>query len=637
MAIAALIPIVIAATFAGDEITLQPSRGDRVHAAWQMSVGDINKPSPRTDETLRRFDLANLYRKDSSAGLKALERIARREKHPELVYALAELSWIEGRRLEGRRKGNNGAALECYVDTVGYAFDYLFAPELTAGRSPTDPRFRIACDLYNAALDRILRHAASESGLKLGRDIELKFQDSKLAVRLELGPDTPWTMDDVDELIPASDFEVTGLDSRSRRYGLGVPLIAVRKAGTAPEVEEFQPAEMAFPLTAVLRPTRPLSELTDRDVEAIRACTIDLVDPLEKRTIGEGVDAIAIEADITTPLAYMWSRTDLNQYRWSGLFRPGVESKRSGLIAIRPYEAHKIPVVMVHGLLSSPLAWIPMLNELLRDPVIQERYQFFLYLYPTGMPLPIAASGLRDALERVRTRYGTEDLQAPLYRTVLIGHSMGGLLAHAMALKSGNHLWQVSTDRDFDDIVGPPEILAELRHYTFFEWEPSVQRVVFIATPHRGSDYSSNLVGRLGSGLISEPDHYTQLLAKLVKGNPDAFPARFKRLPTSIETLESNSPVLSAFLKMERNPEARFHSIIGSLRPDQVVNTTDGVVPYKSAHLDGVPERIVRSDHGVQKDPAAIQEVRRILIEHLGEAGQSGVAHLPVLETPARR
>jgi pimeloyl-ACP methyl ester carboxylesterase len=278
-----------------------------------------------------------------------------------------------------------------------------------------------------------------------------------------------------------------------------------------------------------------------------------------------------------------------------------------------------------------------MLNELVRDPAIHQRYQFLLYLYPTGMPLPIAASGLRDALEEARLRYNADGAHPAFSQMVLLGHSMGGLLANAMTLKSDDHLWQINTDRDFDDIVGPAAVLDELRHYTFFDWVPAVKRVVLMATPHRGSDYSTRFVGRLGSGLIAESDHYTKLLGLLIKENPNAFPPRFKRLPTSIETLDPNSPVLQAFLQMSRNPDARVHSIIGSLRPDNVTQTTDGVVAYKSAHIDGVPEKIVRSDHGVQKDPAAIQEVRRILLEHIADHESTGIARSPSLEIPIRR
>jgi hypothetical protein len=64
------------------------------------------------------------------------------------------------------------------------------------------------------------------------------------------------------------------------------------------------------------------------------------------------------------------SNEDLrDRYLVTGLFRPGEAAGRAGLMLLRPYEPDKIPVVMVHGLISSPLAWIPMLNELLRDDV----------------------------------------------------------------------------------------------------------------------------------------------------------------------------------------------------------------------------------------------------------------------------
>jgi pimeloyl-ACP methyl ester carboxylesterase len=610
---------------AGDEITLQPTRGDRVHVAWQNSVFQINRPSPRTDETLRRYEVATRYRKDPAAALATLEKHARRGPEPELIYALAELSWVEGRRAEGRRRGGD-AALDHYIDTVAYAYDYLFDPELAPGRSASDPRYILAMHLYNAALDRLIRAAKTEgaAGLQVGATVTLKIHGGEVVMRLALWPETPWQASDIDELIPAADFEVTGLDGRNnRRYGLGVPLIAVRRtdAKAAEGPERFYPPEMAFPLTALLRPERPLRDAANADVEKTRACTIDLVDPIQKRTIGEGAGAVAIEADVTTPLAYMWSRTDLNKFRWSGLLRPGKVAERAGLMLIRPYEPGKIPVVMVHGLLSSPLAWIPMLNELLRDPAIQQRYQFLLYLYPTGVPVPIAASGLRDSLEAARQQFDPSGADPGFGQMVLLGHSMGGLLAHAMVVRSDDWLWQINTDVRFDDIHGPREVLAELQHYTFFDWLPYVKRVVFLATPHRGSDYSRRLAGRVGSGLISEPDYYTKLIAQLVKQNPDAFPKRFRHLPTSIETLDPDSPVLMALLRMAQNPDVKLHSIIGSLRPESVANTTDGIVPYRSAHLDGVPERVVRSDHGVQKDPEAIREVRAILLEHARQPG----------------
>src|SRR5262249_62330658 len=130
-----------------------------------------------------------------------------------------------------------------------------------------------------------------------------------------------------------------------------------------------------------------------------------LTAPVHQPRVGARPNELALEPDRTTPLAYMWSRTDLERYRWTGLLRPERALERANLLLIRPFEPDKIPVVMVHGLISSPLAWIPMLNELLRDPAIQANYQFLLYMYPTGVPIPIAAAGLRESLSQAKMMY----------------------------------------------------------------------------------------------------------------------------------------------------------------------------------------------------------------------------------------
>ena len=78
-------------------------------------------------------------------------------------------------------------------------------------------------------------------------------------MRLTLQAQTLWKSEDISELLLASDFEVGGLDTRNHRFGLGVPLIGVKRTDQkqAEGVERFYPTEMAFPLTAILRPNTP--------------------------------------------------------------------------------------------------------------------------------------------------------------------------------------------------------------------------------------------------------------------------------------------------------------------------------------------------------------------------------------------
>lgn len=626
---------ILAAALLGwsDTITIQPSRGDR-SSGLQRSIAGLDKPSDRTQETLRRFDLEKEYRHDVSSALQHLEKYAQRRAEPELVYALAELSWIEGKRLDRWRKPQ---AIDRFLDAAAYAHDYLFGtePALADGRGRSDPRFRLACEIYNAGVERLIRAALNKGQIQPqnGEAIPFKVHGREQSLRIVL-KDSPWSRSDIHKILLASDFEVTGLNKDLYQYGLGVPLIAVRetesKKGERSSNERFYPDEMAFPLTAFLVPNSRLSD-PNVDIKEARECTLELFDPVRQQTVGSSPNKIALEIDLTTPLAYMWSRTDLDRYRWTGFLRPEHALERANLLLIRPYEPHKIPVVMVHGLISTPLAWIPMLNELLRNPVIQEKYQFFLYMYPTGVPIPIAAASLRESLLQAKQLYDPDGSDAEFNRMVLLGHSMGGILSRMMAVSSGDQLWRLYSDRSFEDILGPRPVLDELRRYFFFEPLPFVSRVVFLATPHRGSELTRHVVGRVSSNLISDPDSIHKLLYQLVKDNPDAFDSRrFRRFPTSIETLDTASPILTALLNMQPPPPpaaASFYSIIGSLRPSGIDKTTDGIVPYRSAHLDGVvAERVVRSDHGVQKDPEAIREVRDILREHVGLAPVAAAA-----------
>ncbi len=623
-----LAPLSIALALVGwSDVAVSPSRGDRPVSSFQRSLAGLDRPSERTVETLKRFSLESRYRRDPAAVLATLEGQARVNIDPDLVYSLAELSWVESRRLDRR---HHAESTERALDALSYAYDYLFLPELANGRQPSDPRYRLACDLYNGSLDRVLREAQAGGKVEANGEFSLKVRGRERVFKVALR-DSPWAAEDVDLLIMASNFEVAGLQSRNYQYGLGVPLIAVHRADKKAEgIERYYPPEMAFPLTAFLAPVSKIRPEAGRPDEA-RELTLELIDPLRTRTIGN--PPMALESDLTTPLAYMWSRADLNRYRWSGLLRPGQSAAGAGLLLIRPYEPGKIPVVMVHGLASSPLAWVAMVNDLLRDPRIQERYQFMLYMYPTGIPIPIAAAGLRETLQLAEQNFRMPDGRPdPAFgRMVLLGHSMGGLLSHSMVVDSDLRFWELNTYLPIDAIKGPPEVIDELKRYMFFKALPFVGRVVFLATPHRGSELSRGMVGRVSSNLIAEPDHVTALLGRLVRDNPEAFPRRFRKMPTSIETLDIDSAYLKALVAMTPGKGVAMHSIIGALRPEGKENTTDGVVAYRSSHLDGVEsEVIVQSDHSVQNNIYAIMEVHRILLEHVGLApAQAGASSTP--------
>jgi pimeloyl-ACP methyl ester carboxylesterase len=95
------------------------------------------------------------------------------------------------------------------------------------------------------------------------------------------------------------------------------------------------------------------------------------------------------------------------------------------LTFLQPLNPNKTPVVLIHGLMSTPRMWKAVLEGLLADAEIRMHYQFWFFYYPTGQPVPFSAFQLRQVLTDASSRY---HLSQPL---VLIGHSMGGVIARA--------------------------------------------------------------------------------------------------------------------------------------------------------------------------------------------------------------
>ena len=299
-----------------------------------------------------------------------------------------------------------------------------------------------------------------------------------------------------------------------------------------------------------------------------------------------------------------------------GLFR----FEPTGLSLLRPYRRGKVPVVFVHGLWASPWTWSRMVESLEADAALRDRYQFWTFGYSTGDPIPYSALLLRRDLADVRRKFDPDGTDAAFDRMVLVGHSMGGLLAKMMVQDSGIRLWRLISDRPFDELAGEAHDRELFHSALIFQPRPEVRRVLFIATPHRGSHVDRGRLEHLGSRLVRLPDPLRASHQRLmVRNGPDFFVERFRKgLPTSIDELEWQSPILMALDQLGLATTIKVHSIIADRRNPPRVGGSDGLVPYESAHLDGaVSELLVSSGHLCQDHPAVIREVRRILAEHV--------------------
>ena len=290
---------------------------------------------------------------------------------------------------------------------------------------------------------------------------------------------------------------------------------------------------------------------------------------------------------------------------------------------LHPYIPGRIPVVFVHGLRSSPAAWLKVMNEMRGDPNLRDRYQIWLFMYPTGTPFPYSAAKLRASLDELRDVVDPGREDKALDRAVLVGHSMGGLITRLMVSSSGQSLWNLVGARPFDELKASPERKELLRNVFFFEPHPMVTRAVFVATPHGGSELGDEFIGRLADRLIRMPSSLRSTYRSLlVQNGPDFFTPEVRSggLPSSIDELRRNNRLLTTMATLPTRPGLVAHSVIGRKDPTvPIPESTDGVVPYASSHIDwATSELVVDGDHGCQDTPATIEELRRILTLHLG-------------------
>jgi pimeloyl-ACP methyl ester carboxylesterase len=301
----------------------------------------------------------------------------------------------------------------------------------------------------------------------------------------------------------------------------------------------------------------------------------------------------------------------------------------------RPYERGKVPVVFIHGLWGSPRNWDRMIEDLEDDPALRSKFQFWTVRYTSGDSIPYSAHLLRQSLRRARRVFDPEGTDVAFDRMVVVGHSLGGILAKMMVQRSGPQLWQTVCTRPIDQVIGPPEEYQLVRQAFFYKPVPEVRRVIFIATPHRGSPLASGRLRELGTQLCWRPNRFRQAHEVLLsKNGPDMFAHGFRdQLPTSAGELSPGHPLLLKLCDLGIDSSVRSHSVIADLHDPPKSDSTDGIVPYSSSHLDGVDsELLVHGLHICLNHPAVIEEVRRILMEHLGN--ESG---FPIDEQLSRR
>ena len=594
---------------------MTPIGADQVsprQAYRQLNQNALNSDhcSAETMRVLHRYDLDEAFASDPDATLKRLQAIACNDDRRDLLYSLSELNFLNAdRQSRSVKPGVPRLSRNSYFASAIYAYLYLFGDTNQPPPSPFDLRFRTAGDFYNRGLAQGLiintnARVELESGPRQTPPgvVEVQFTDA----------DFPWKLDQIQAIYSADAFRVRGLSTRNRDSGLGAPLILV-----SDRIGRFQ-EQRRGPATVFLRVS---GNVRDWGMGKLSA-TLELYSAYDVTQIDVNGMPVPLQTDLTAPLAQGLNSSSIWNVGVSQFFSAEGPMK-TGIRLMQPYSPGKIPVVFVHGTASSPVWWAEMVNTLRADPLIRERYQFWLFNYASGMPITYSAGILRDDLTEMLKFLDPDGKDDALRHMVVIGHSQGGLLAKLTATDTGDKLWRLVSETNIDELQIDAPTRELLRANFFFKPLPCVSRVVFIATPHRGSYRNTLFVQRVLNSFITIPREMADDFAGVMKLKDKVrLPASVRNgVPSSLAGMATDNPFMLTLADIPVAPGIKAHSIIAIQGDDQPPKGGDGVVGYTSAHVDyAESEFIVRSGHSCQDNPMTIEEVRRILLENLGNA-----------------
>ncbi|MBI1323703.1 hypothetical protein GC170_11030 [bacterium] len=505
----------------------------------------------------------------------------------------------------------------------GYRDAALMADAALGGTSDEVARQELA-KIHEMSVRRCLRLVGAD---KAESHEDLAGRLAKAGLGLEYAEEG-WTGLTFTRIEIASDYEDRNIDPVVELPGWGLPVLAVRvydEDEVRPLAESFFASNNRLTATASIRAAHP-PEHRPTEWKNLPAQLV-LHSPLEQdRYVSVSGGEMPLAADFTTPSLVQFSKSGLQALEYEGLILPEIAQEKASIYLNEPYRPGRIPVLFVHGLWSSPRTWTDMNNSLLADPEIRRNYQFFFALYPTGEPVIESAAILRAKFREIRDTFDPGRTDPAWDHAVVVGHSMGGIIARLLVSDSGatfeNAVFTKSIEQMRMSTKNYDYVTSRLR----FVNVPELRRAIFIAPVFGGSSFASRPVGRISSSLVRIPQTNDSLRQEILRENsPETLQPAFRRFGgfNGIDNLEPDNPMILALQKTRPDPAVRFHTILGDngrLIPRLKGQITDGLVTYESGHLDGAQsELIVKANHYLNHDKPVIEEVNRILHEHMAE------------------
>ena len=521
--------------------------------------------------------------------------------------------------------------------SIRYSYAYMFKTKRGPQDRIFDNRQVQLRDFYNQAIAKLV----SAYGLRYEpSDVTTQIQVGKSIYRINFDKYSLLKNQKIEQLMSTYNLNFSGLRSITRRDGFGSEFLIVLPAephDISPEKTKYivdplhhqytnghnpnihNARYLAATITAQPRSAASVDEILNSPEFEMTA-----YDPYKYETAEIAGKTYPLAANFSAPYCLWLAQNNLGKSAYLSLIDRDERLTMPHLYMLEPYNPNKKVIVLIHGLASSPEAWIRLTNDVMGDPVLREHYQVWQVFYSTNMPILESRFQIYAVIQQA---FSQVDNKASAKKdAVLIGHSMGGIIARLLV-------------SDADLTSAAIKLLPDWRAKQFkndplfksrldIQPIPNFSRAIFLAAPHRGTEFADRWFTLAARKVIKLPGAFLGALTDVLQSSDPDLQAFIKDIDNGlIQNGPSDLSKNSKFTQLTKNivpyKGMKFHSIMGNMTNSNDINViTDDVVPYTSAHLDGaLSEKIIKGGHSIQETPEAVLELRRILRLHLTELG----------------
>ncbi|SDC11261.1 alpha/beta fold hydrolase [Acinetobacter boissieri] len=557
------------------------------------------------------------------------------EKSSECKVKINQDTVLSSKKQEKLKGQNRCIQQEMYMldRSIRYSYAYLFKTERHPDQRIFDNRQVQVRDFYNQATAKLIMLSTTQ---KPSNTANSGFSVENSPYFIDFSRFPQLKDQKIEDFISSYNLNFSGLRSINRRDGFGSEFVTVLSKPPRSEENKYilDPLRYKFKdavnpnihSPAYLATTIAIEPAANTSMKALLTNAplyIKVTDPYQFDQIQVEGKAYPLAANFSAPYGLWLASTNLGKAAYLSLIDRDQQLTMPHLYMLEPYNPNKKVIVLVHGLASSPEAWIRLTNDIMGDAVLREHYQVWQIFYSTNMSMLESRYQIYAITQQT---FAQLDPKAPAAQNaVLIGHSMGGVISRLLVSNAdiSQKAFKIFKQRQLAQPKNLPFIVDRLKMQSINNFD----RAIFLASPHRGTAYADLWFTRAARKVIRLPGAFLGAAADSLQGNID--PKDFvKQIDNGlIQNGPSDLSYKSKFMELTQGimPKAKlpYHSVMGNItnntNSDQI---TDGIVPYKSAHLNGaVSEKVIEGGHSIQETPDAVLELRRILRQHLIEHG----------------